>query len=238
MRLLQTLFHMMRADFLQRVRSYRFLAMLLFTIFLTYLFIPALSSIQIAGLQLGGYRGVYNSAWIGSMVTLLMGEFFNIFAFFLLKGTVELDRRTGVGQILAADDGVVEFQLEVGDDRAQIGVPASLSIAVHATLDVRRPFMNGSDRVSYSDVRVVMAVDADHHVAAEVVDDRGRDRDRPSRGDRGGRHERFGLRRTSSAARATAPSRRLRKSSLVSSTFPPVRSAARPGRGRACGHGA
>jgi hypothetical protein len=102
MRMLQTLFHMMRADFYQRVRSYRFLAMLLFTIFLTYLFVPALDSIQIAGLQLGGYRGVYNSAWIGSMVTLLMGEFFNIFAFFLIKGNVELDRRTGTGQILAA----------------------------------------------------------------------------------------------------------------------------------------
>jgi len=96
------LFHMMRADFYQRLRSYRFLAMLLFTIFLTYLFIPALDSIQIAGLQLGGYRGLYNSAWIGSMVTLLMGEFFILFAFYLLRGSVELDRRTGVGQILAA----------------------------------------------------------------------------------------------------------------------------------------
>lgn len=96
------LFHMMRADFFQRLRSYRFLAMLLFTIFLTYLFIPAIDSIQIAGLQLGGYRGLYNSAWIGSMVTLLMGEFFILFAFYLLRGSVELDRRTGVGQILAA----------------------------------------------------------------------------------------------------------------------------------------
>lgn len=98
----RTLFHMMRADFFQRLRSYRFLAMLLFTIFLTYLFIPAIDSIQIAGLQLGGYRGLYNSAWIGSMVTLLMGEFFILFAFYLLRGSVELDRRTGVGQILAA----------------------------------------------------------------------------------------------------------------------------------------
>lgn len=102
MSVLRTLYHMMRADFLERVRSYRFLAMLLFTIFLTYLFIPALNSYQIFGLELGGYRGVYNSAWIGSMVALLMGEFFNIFAFYLLKGNIDLDRRTGVGQILAA----------------------------------------------------------------------------------------------------------------------------------------
>ncbi len=101
MKVLRTLYHMMRADFLQRVRSYRFLVMLLGTIFLTYLFIPALDSVQIAGLNLGGYRGIYNSAWIGSMVTLLMGEFFILFSFFLLKGTIDLDRRTGVGQILA-----------------------------------------------------------------------------------------------------------------------------------------
>lgn len=98
----RVLYHLMRADFLERVRSYRFLTMLLFTIFLTYLFIPALDSVQIAGLELGGYRGEYNSAWIGSMVTLLMGEFFILFAFYLLKGSIELDRRTGVGQILAS----------------------------------------------------------------------------------------------------------------------------------------
>ena len=98
----RTLFHILRADFLERVRSYGFLALLLFTIFLTYLFIPDLHAIQIAGLNLGGYRAIYNSAWIGAMTTLLMGEFFLLFSFYLLKGSVERDRCTGVGQILAA----------------------------------------------------------------------------------------------------------------------------------------
>ena len=102
MKTTRTLFHLMRADFLERVRSYGFLALLLFTIFLTYLFIPEINAIQIAGLNLGGYRAVYNSAWIGTMTTLLMGEFFLLFSFYLLKGSVERDRRTGVGQILAA----------------------------------------------------------------------------------------------------------------------------------------
>lgn len=96
------LYHVMRADFFERIRSYGFLALLLFTIFLTYLFIPDTHAIQIAGLNLGGYRAVYNSAWIGAMTTLLMGEFFLLFSFYLLKGSVERDRRTGVGQILAA----------------------------------------------------------------------------------------------------------------------------------------
>jgi hypothetical protein len=95
------IYHLMRADFLERVRSYSFLGMLLFTVFATYLFIPAPEAMQIAGLQLGGYRSTYNSAWIGSMTTLLMGEFFLLFAFYLLKGSTERDRRTGVGQIIA-----------------------------------------------------------------------------------------------------------------------------------------
>ena len=92
----------MRADFLERVRSYGFLVLLLFTVFVTYLFIPDIHAIQVAGLNLGRYRAVYNSAWIGSMTALLMGEFFPLFSFYLLKGSVERDRHTGVGQILAA----------------------------------------------------------------------------------------------------------------------------------------
>lgn len=107
MKHLRVLYHLMRADFIERVRSYGFLMTLLFTIFLTYFFIPALDAPFYAILVLGGdesvynYRPIYNSAWIGSMTTLLMGEFFLLFAFYLLKGTVERDRRTGVGQIIA-----------------------------------------------------------------------------------------------------------------------------------------
>lgn len=97
----RTIYHLMYADFLERVRSASFLWMLLFTICLTYFFIPALDAPIYAILNLGGYRPVYNSAWIGAMTTLLMGEFFLLFAFYLLKGAVERDRQTGVGQIIA-----------------------------------------------------------------------------------------------------------------------------------------
>jgi len=98
---LRILYHLVRADFLERVRRYSFGAMLLFTIFLTYLFIPAIDAPAYVLLVLGGYRPVYNSAWIGSMTTLLMAEFFLLFAFYLLKGNIERDRATGVGQIIA-----------------------------------------------------------------------------------------------------------------------------------------
>ena len=66
-----TFFHLMLADFLEGTRSYGFLVLLLFTIIVTYLFVPDIHKIQDAGFNLGGYRAIYNSAWIGSRTELL-----------------------------------------------------------------------------------------------------------------------------------------------------------------------
>ncbi len=53
-------------------------------------------------LNLGGYRPLYNSAWIGVLATLLMTEFMLLFGFYLVKGTLVRDLRTGVRQLLVA----------------------------------------------------------------------------------------------------------------------------------------
>lgn len=128
---LRTLFHLMRADFLERVRGYGFLTLLLFTVFLEYLFIPDINDIQIAGLNLGGYRAIYNSAWIGSMTALLMGEFFLLFSFYLLKGSIERDRLTGVGQILAATP-ITKTRYMLGKWLSNITVAAAMIFAIVA----------------------------------------------------------------------------------------------------------
>ena len=128
---LRTLFHLLRADFLERVRSYGFLALLLFTVFLTYLFIPETTDIQIAGLNLGGYRAIYNSAWIGTMATLLMGEFFLLFSFYLLKGSVDRDRRTGVGQILAATP-LTKVKYTLGKWLSNVAVATVMTLVIIA----------------------------------------------------------------------------------------------------------
>jgi hypothetical protein len=52
-----------RADFLERVRRYSFLLTLLFAVFLGY----AAATGRIA-VQLGEYRGIYTSAWIGALI--------------------------------------------------------------------------------------------------------------------------------------------------------------------------
>jgi len=52
-------------------------------------------------LELGLYRGEFNSAWVGAMMSLIATFFIGWFGFYLVKGSVARDRETGVGQIMA-----------------------------------------------------------------------------------------------------------------------------------------
>jgi hypothetical protein len=90
------LYHLARADFLERVRRYSFLITLGAVVFLGYQ--AAVGNIYI---RFGGYRGEFNSAWVGSMMAILASFFLSWLGFYLVKGSVAHDRETGVGQILA-----------------------------------------------------------------------------------------------------------------------------------------
>lgn len=48
-----------------------------------------------------GYRGVYNSAWVGASYALLSTLLLSLFGFYLVKSAVERDRATRVGEIIA-----------------------------------------------------------------------------------------------------------------------------------------
>lgn len=86
-----------RADFRERTRRYSFLLALLFAIFLGY----AAATGKLF-LQFDDYRGVYTSAWIGALVTLVITCFVSLVGFYIVKNAVERDRFTSVGQIIAA----------------------------------------------------------------------------------------------------------------------------------------
>ena len=60
------LYHIARADFLERVRRYSFLVMLGLAAFLGYQ--VAIGNIAVG---LDEYRGEFNSAWVGSMMALM-----------------------------------------------------------------------------------------------------------------------------------------------------------------------
>jgi hypothetical protein len=90
------LYHLIRADFLERTRRYSFLVMLGLVLWLGYLV-----NIGQVTLRLDSYRGVFNSAWVGSMMTLVVNFLLGWFGFYLVKNSIARDYETGVGQIMA-----------------------------------------------------------------------------------------------------------------------------------------
>lgn len=96
MRSLRALYHMGRADFLERARRYSFLL----TLGLAALIAYEASTGGIV-LQLDGYRGVDNSAWVGGMMALVSTTLLTLVGFYIVKNSVQRDERTRVGRVLA-----------------------------------------------------------------------------------------------------------------------------------------
>ena len=98
---IRSLYHLARADFLERVRRYSFLVLVGATIYLGYLFVPPTDAAY-QTVALGDARGIYNSAWVGAMFGLMISTLVTLIAFYPIKNTVARDRETQVGQIIAA----------------------------------------------------------------------------------------------------------------------------------------
>ncbi len=94
---LPSIYAVCRADFLQRVRTYSFFLTVLFAVLLGYGAATGKVSIH-----LDEFRGVYTSAWIGTMVAMVTTTFVSLVGFYIVKNAIDRDRQTGVGQILAA----------------------------------------------------------------------------------------------------------------------------------------
>ena len=97
---LRVLTQLIRADVLERTRRYSFLITLGAMVYLGYLAVPSIESHALT-VDLGNLRGVYNSAWIGSMTALVSSMVLSLPGFYLVKNAIERDRRTGLGQIIA-----------------------------------------------------------------------------------------------------------------------------------------
>ncbi len=100
MKSLRAVYHLARADFLQRTRSYAFLITLGITLYVGYFFVPPNHS-SYATMTIGDHRGLYNSAYLGSLMALLISPFLSLAGFYLVKNAIERDVQTRVGQILA-----------------------------------------------------------------------------------------------------------------------------------------
>ena len=92
------LYQMIRADFLERVRRYSFLVTLAGALWVAY----GVAAEKVWIVVGNGYRGVYNSAWIGMLMTVCCSTFLSLAGFYIVKNSVQRDTDTRVGQILAA----------------------------------------------------------------------------------------------------------------------------------------
>ncbi len=128
-----------RADFLERIRRYSFVFTLAFALYLGYL--------ATAGnlvLQVGNMRGIFNSAWVGALLALVATDFISLAGFYFVKNTIERDRETRVGQILAATP-ISKFMYAFGKMLSNLSV-LSLMLAVLAAAGIAMQLVSGEDR--------------------------------------------------------------------------------------------
>ncbi|MBV9718254.1 MAG: hypothetical protein JOZ77_02980 [Candidatus Eremiobacteraeota bacterium] len=90
-----------RADFFERSRRYQYLATLVVTLVAGIFFVPPRGANYVA-FTVDGYRGIYNSAWMGAMMAMLATTALSLFGFYLVKSAIAVDRATRVGEIVAS----------------------------------------------------------------------------------------------------------------------------------------
>ena len=135
----RTVYAIARADFLERVRRYSYLVTLLFAVYLGY----AVGTGKIS-LRLGEYRGLYTSAWIGAMVSLVATTFLSLVGFYIVKNAVDRDRQTRVGEILAGTP-LTKVSYLLGKFLSNFAVLVSM-VAVLAVAAVAMQFLAAEDR--------------------------------------------------------------------------------------------
>ncbi|HTR24640.1 MAG TPA: hypothetical protein VMI10_11705 [Terriglobales bacterium] len=134
----RVLYHLVRADFLERVRRYNFLVTLAFAVYLGYC--AATGKIVV---RLDEYRGVFNSAWVGCAMTLVASLFLSLIGFYIVKGSIERDQETRVGHILATTPMTKSFYT-VAKMISNFAVLASM-VGVIAVAAVAMQFLKAED---------------------------------------------------------------------------------------------
>ncbi|MDN5287339.1 MAG: hypothetical protein JWR38_3613 [Mucilaginibacter sp.] len=94
------IYSIIKADYLQRTRSYAFLITLAITFFAAYSFVPPPTA-SYTTLSVVGYKGVYNSAWVGYVSGMMTAIMLSLYGFFLVNGGIKKDIETEVGLIIA-----------------------------------------------------------------------------------------------------------------------------------------
>ncbi|MDO3628284.1 hypothetical protein [Mucilaginibacter sp. BT774] len=93
-------FTLIKADYLQRTRSYSFLITLAITVYAAYSFVPPTNAAYTT-LNVTGYRGAFNSAWVGYVSATMTAVMLSLYGFLLVNNGIKKDIETEVGLIIA-----------------------------------------------------------------------------------------------------------------------------------------
>ncbi|MFI5526279.1 ABC transporter permease [Streptomyces platensis] len=98
---MRMLFRLAVADFWDRVRRPAYAVILFAAVGLGYLATPAKEAGWVV-MQVGDYRGTYNSAYVGMVVALAGAVWLSLGGFYVVRNAISRDESTGVGRLLAA----------------------------------------------------------------------------------------------------------------------------------------
>jgi hypothetical protein len=140
---LRALHPIARADFLERTRRHAFLVTIALMVWAAFVFLPANHS-NYTTLQMAGHRGVYNSAYVGTLVAMMSSIFLTFAGFYVVKNTVDRDVSTGVGEILATTP-ITKVGYTVGKALSNFAVLAAMLLAVVAAAAVMQ-WVRAEDR--------------------------------------------------------------------------------------------
>ena len=131
---------LVRADVLERTRRYQYVATVVVALLLGTLLVPGRN----AGYEtflIDGYRGFYNSAWIGASYAVLVALLLSLFGFYNVKSAVERDRTTRVGEIVATTP-IGRFDYSLGKALSNFLVLGSMT-AILCVTAVAMQFVRG-----------------------------------------------------------------------------------------------
>lgn len=94
---MRSMWQLILADFRERTRRYSYMLMMLVALFMSYLVLTDRYSFKF-----GSFQCPYDAAWAGTILASASAVMLSIFGFYLVKNSIGRDRKTGVGQILAA----------------------------------------------------------------------------------------------------------------------------------------
>lgn len=100
------------ANILEKMRKQSFIYIVLIIAIISIFFLPSTNG-KFGALSFDGYRGIYNSSWVGAVMAILTSITISLFGFYLVNDSIERDNFTGVCKIIASS-GVEKSQYIFG----------------------------------------------------------------------------------------------------------------------------